>query len=145
MSLDTQAVVDLVAKEHGIFLSQNDPLLSVLAINDVVLSSYASDLANQLSDVKEHLETVTVRHQQQSKEIAQTIVGQTLEKIQQSGHDLQHDLLSALSEERRLNVVEMKSLLAESQKMRHQTYLATIISLACVLITVSALVLYGMS
>ncbi len=142
MSFDTDAVVDLVAKEHGIFLSKNDPLLSVLAMNDIVLSGYSQTLSNQLNEVKEHLEMITSRHQQQSKDLAEVIVGQTLDKIQQSGKDIEHTLHSALVEERRLHSNEMQRLLVESKTARTQSYYASAVALICVFIVVMMTIFY---
>lgn len=136
MSLDTDAVIELVAREHGIFLSKNDPLLSLLAVNDIILDQHSNYLTSQIIDVKEHLESITSRYQVESKAIADVIVGQTVQKIQSSGKDIQDSFQKLMFEERLKHKQEIEVLMSESRKLRNQSYYAGLCSGACALFTI---------
>jgi len=136
MSLDTDAVIDLVAREHGIFLSKNDPLLSLLAVNDIILAQHSNYLTAQVKDLKEDLESITDRYQLQSKEIADVIVGQTVQKIQFAGKDIQDNLQNLMSEQFLKHRQEIEILVSASQKARNQSYYAGLCSGAGALIAI---------
>ncbi len=124
MSLDTDAIRKLVASKHGIFLSKDDPLLSLLAVNDIVLQQHSHVLSEQMNHVCDHIDTVTLQYQQQCKDLAEGIVGQSVQKIQATGDQIRQGLQDVLAAERAQSKKEATALIADLRRLRNQTMMA---------------------
>ena len=128
MSLDTDAIRELVASKHGISLSKDDPLLSLLAVNDIVLQQHSQVLSEQVNHVRDHVDAVTLQYQQQCKDLADGIVGQSLQKIQAAGEEIRQGLQDVLAAERVQRKEEATALIAHLRGLRNQALIAGFVS-----------------
>ena len=85
MTISRDDVIGLVAKEHGILISRDDPILSLLAVHQVILDHYeqligtsfetaSQQYAQQLRDTQQEFI-------QNAKAIANEIVGDSIKEI----------------------------------------------------------------
>ncbi len=78
MDLDTHALVTDVAKRWGIILSEDDPIIAVVALNDAVMEQHTDRLEKANKALESHLERVIGKQVEQSREIAKIVVGEAL-------------------------------------------------------------------
>lgn len=80
-----EEIIALLAKEKGILLDKEDPVLSFLAVHELMLSHTLKQLAQENieleSHLKEQLEAIQDSYIQKSKEVAKTIIGQTIDEL----------------------------------------------------------------
>ena len=85
MAISRDDIIGLVAKEHGILISRDDPILSLLAVHQVILDHYeqligtsfetaSQQYAQQLRDTQQEFI-------QNAKTIANEIVGDSIKEI----------------------------------------------------------------
>ena len=85
MAIGRDDIIGLVAKEHGILISRDDPILSLLAVHQVILDHYeqligtsfetaSQQYAQQLRDTQQEFI-------QNAKAIANEIVGDSIKEI----------------------------------------------------------------
>jgi hypothetical protein len=85
MAISRDDVIALVAKEHGILISRDDPILSLLAVHQVILEHYeqrigasfentSQQFSQQLSDTQQEF----VRN---AKVLANEVVGDAIKRI----------------------------------------------------------------
>jgi hypothetical protein len=124
MPLDRDAVIQAVVKQHGILLGKDDPILSFLAVHDVIIGEYSEKMTAAVEKLQEHLELVTDRHHSQSKELAETIVGKAVVQIRQEGKDIQEGLRSMLEAERQKHQSSMAMLAHEAEQSSKRAHIA---------------------
>ena len=75
MAISRDDVIALVAKEHGILISRDDPILSLLAVHQVILEHYEQRIgASFESDTQQEF----VRN---AKVLANEVVGDAIKRI----------------------------------------------------------------
>ena len=102
--IDRDQVIQEVASSHGIILGPDDPILAFLAVHDVVLSRYATEVGTRLA---EELEQITESYQGQAKELAETIVGAAVSQIKQETVGFRDGLRELLESERQLRQAQV--------------------------------------
>lgn len=102
--IDRDQIVQEVASSHGIILGLDDPVLAFLAVHDVVLSRYATEVGTRLA---EELEQITESYQSQAKELAETIVGAAVSQIKQETVEFRNGLRDLLESERQLRQAQV--------------------------------------
>jgi len=138
MSIDRDAVIQAVVKQHGILLGKDDPILAFLAVHDVVLGEYSKEMTAAVEQLQEHLELVTDRHHNQSKELAETIVGKAVTQIRQEGKEIQEGLRSMLDAEREKHRQNMQALATLSEQHSQRAHVAMWVALGCSALSVIA-------
>ena len=96
--IDRDQVIQEVASSHGIILAPDDPILAFLAVHDVVLGRYATEVGTRLA---EELEQITESYQIQARELAESIVGAAVNQIKQETVGFQEGLRALLEAERK--------------------------------------------
>lgn len=77
--IDKQAIIEEVARKHKILLGSDDPILTTVAIHDVVIAEYIDQINRSIENLKSELEVINYRHLKNSKAIAKDIIGQASE------------------------------------------------------------------
>lgn len=137
--LNKDAVIQAVVKKHGILLSKDDPILSFLAVHDVVLDLYSEKMAVPVNAIQEQLEEITDKHYLQSKDLAEKIVGSAVTSIKNEGEALEENirqLLNVHKNEYEQAMEKHKEMVVASQKLNNQI---TITTVAVAVITLAAL------
>jgi len=83
--IDKEEIIQIVAKEYSLLLDKNDPLLSFLAVHDTLSEARRKELA---ADIRR----ITGDYQERAKGMAETIVGDTVQKIAAEGYSLQNEM-----------------------------------------------------
>ncbi len=78
MSLDTDRLIAEVAQKHGIVISADDPIISVVALNDVILDQHTARSDAALIEFEKRLLAIKKESAVQSREIASTVIGTAL-------------------------------------------------------------------
>ena len=78
MSLDRNSLITEVAKRWGIILKEDDPIIAVIALNDLVLEQHTLRLEAAYKALENHLEKVNKTYVDQSRAIAKIVVGDAL-------------------------------------------------------------------
>ena len=142
MPIDRDTVIQTVVKQHGILLGKDDPILSFLAVHDVVLSEYTKEMTGAVKQLHESLELVTDRYHSQCKELAETIVGKAVTQIRQEGKELATELRSILEIERQKHQSAIQILAHQAEESNQRTHLAMWVTLGfSVLSVVTALII----
>ncbi|CAH9018156.1 hypothetical protein [Candidatus Nitrosacidococcus sp. I8] len=74
MSLNRDEIIQIVAKEFDILLTKDDPILAVLAVHDVVLKGYTTEVTNNIEQTRDRLELFTNDYQNQVKSLTQDLI-----------------------------------------------------------------------
>lgn len=83
--LKREDIIALVAKEHGILISRDDPILALLAVHQVLVDHYARQLGQNFEGMNqqlcEQLSDIQSRYGEQSRQLANEVVGGAVESI----------------------------------------------------------------
>lgn len=83
--LKREDIIALVAKEHGILISRDDPILALLAVHQVLVEHYARQLGQSFEgmsqQLSEQLGDIQNRYGEQSRQLANEVVGGAVERI----------------------------------------------------------------
>lgn len=78
-------IIALVAKEHGILISRDDPILALLAVHQVLVNYYVNQLGenfeNMAQQLSQQLDEVQSRYSDQSRKLANEVVGDAIRSI----------------------------------------------------------------
>ncbi len=86
MSLDTDQLIAEVASKYGIVISADDPIIAVVALNDVILDQHTTRSEVALIDLEKRLKALKKEHRDQSRDIASTVIGAALNTAKQEIH-----------------------------------------------------------
>lgn len=85
MTISRDDVIGLVAKEHGILISRDDPILSLLAVHQVILDYYeqhiGSSFENASQQFSQQLSDTQREFAQNAKDLANEVVGDAIKRI----------------------------------------------------------------
>ena len=85
MTISRDDVIGLVAKEHGILISRDDPILSLLAVHQVILDYYeqhiCSSFENASQQFSQQLSDTQREFAQNAKDLANEVVGDAIKRI----------------------------------------------------------------
>lgn len=83
--LKREDIIALVAREHGILISRDDPILALLAVHQVLVDHYARQLGQSFEGMSqqlcEQLGDIQNRYGEQSRQLANEVVGGAVESI----------------------------------------------------------------
>jgi len=77
--IDRQAIIQTVAEKHGVLLGDDDPILSFLAVHDVVLDEYRKQFERADAGRQVQLERLIDRFSDQAAKAVGTAVGKERE------------------------------------------------------------------
>jgi len=83
--IDQDEIIRIVAQEYGLLLDKNDPILAFLAVHDTLSEARRKELA---ADIRR----ITGEYQERAKGMAETIVGDAVQKIAAEGASLQNEM-----------------------------------------------------
>ena len=72
--MDRNAIIERVARDHGVLLGQDDPILVTITIMDSVLADYTARVEASVARLESTLEDISVRHARQSRATAEEVV-----------------------------------------------------------------------
>jgi hypothetical protein len=116
MVLNRDEIIQVIAKDFGILLTKDDPVLAVLAVHDVVLRHYTAEVTSSMEQLKEHLELVTDRYQDQTKALGETLVSNAVKRISTESQLFQAEIRSLLEQERHRHQAALGELAARSER-----------------------------
>jgi aspartokinase len=124
MALDRDEIIQVIAKDFGILLTKDDPVLAVLAVHDVVLRHYTAEVTTSMEQLKEHLELVTDRYQSHTKALSEALVGKAVKQISEESQYLQTKLKTLLEQEHQRHQTILEELTARSELANKQAKIA---------------------
>lgn len=136
MSIDRDAVIQAVIKQHGILLGKDDPILAFLAVHDVIIGEYNKEMTGAVERLQEHLELVTDRYYGQSKALAETIIGKTVTQIRHEGTQIQEGLHKILEAEQKKHQATIQALASQTEQSSERAYWAMWTALAVSVLSV---------
>ena len=77
--LDKQLIIQEIAKRHKVVLSEDDPIFSVIYLHDVIFDHYTARTDKSIHALAMDVEAITARYRENSKELAEQIVGKAVE------------------------------------------------------------------
>lgn len=77
--LDKQLIIQEIAKRHKVVLSENDPIFSVIYLHDVIFDQYTNRMDKTVQGLTMEVEAITARYRENSRELAEQIVGKAVE------------------------------------------------------------------
>lgn len=112
--LKREDIIALVAKEHGILISRDDPILALLAVHQVLVDHYARQLGQSFEgmsqQLSEQLGDIQNRYGEQSRQLANEVVGGAVESIAEAEKRLvaalQNQQLDHRADQQRLARIE---------------------------------------
>jgi len=85
MAISRDDVIALVAKEHGILISRDDPILSLLAVHQVILEHYEQRIGSSFESASQQfsrqLDDTQQEFMQNAKLLANEVVGGAIKEI----------------------------------------------------------------
>lgn len=79
--IDKDAIIQNVAKKHHVLLGQNDPILVTVTIMEEVFNTYLAEVEKSVNRTNEGMEDISFQYMEQSKKLAQNIVGAAINDI----------------------------------------------------------------
>lgn len=83
--LSKDEIIALVAKEHNILISRDDPILSLLAVHQVLINQYAKSIGAEAESANQSLTQslfdAQEKYQNQSKELANQVIGKAVNEF----------------------------------------------------------------
>ncbi len=76
--MNRETLLGEVAKRWGIIITDDDPIVAVVALNDVILEQHTDRLEKANKALESHLERVITTQVDQSRQIAKIVVGEAL-------------------------------------------------------------------
>ncbi len=73
--LDKQKIIAAVAEKYRIILSEDDPILTTLFLQDEILQTYSAEITRGLEKMRDEIESISHRVHEDSKAVATRIVG----------------------------------------------------------------------
>lgn len=112
--LKREDIIALVAREHGILISRDDPILALLAVHQVLVDHYARQLGQSFEgmsqQLSEQLGDIQNRYGEQSRQLANEVVGGAVESIAEAEKRLvaalQNQQLDHRADQQRLARIE---------------------------------------
>lgn len=83
--LSREDVIGIVAKEHGILISKDDPILTLLAVHQVLMNEYANTIGSEVEAANQSfiqaLSDAQKAYSEQSKALANQVVGNAVKDV----------------------------------------------------------------
>lgn len=83
--LSREDVIGIVAKEHGILISKDDPILALLAVHQVLMDEYAATIGSEVEAANQSfiqaLRDAQETYSEQSKALANQVVGNAVKNV----------------------------------------------------------------
>ena len=124
MTLNQDEIIQVVAKDYGILLTKDDPVLAVLAVHDVVLRHYTAEVTSSMEHLREQLELVTDRYQGHTKALGEALVGNAVKQISTESRYLQAELKNLLEQEHQRYQAALGELTARSERANKRANIA---------------------
>jgi molecular chaperone GrpE (heat shock protein) len=136
MSIDRDTVIQTVAKEHGILISKDDPILAFLAVHDVCIDAYAHKMSSAISTVNEKLESVTDQHHRDSRKLAEKIISNYVNSIRTENEELKSSIKRIISETQISHEAIIDKLMKRAEESNNKAYFAMYASIAFSIISI---------
>lgn len=144
MALNRDEIIQVIARDFGILLTKDDPVLAVLAVHDVVLRHYTAEVTSSLEQIKGHLESVTDRYQTHIKSSSEALVGKAVNQISEESQHFQAEIKALLEQERQRYQATLEELTARSEQANKQANIARWVAIGfaglAVIATITAIV-----
>lgn len=83
--LSREEVIGIVANEHNILISKDDPILALLAVHQVLMDEYANTITSEVEATNQSfiqaLSEAQETYSQQSKTLANQVVGNAIKEV----------------------------------------------------------------
>ena len=146
MSIDKEEIIQIVAKEKGILLTKDDPILAFLAVHDVVLGSYADTIGGLAKTLEGKLESVSREYAETTEGVSAAIAEETKEKLKSTTEEVAESLRELLkdivSDERQKYRGNLEKMVAEARQTTKKAIWATSISILCAGVAISSALLF---
>lgn len=108
--LDKKKLIEYVLSEHEIRISEDDPIISVVALQEGIFNSYKQAYDESIASLDSRMEKITGAYVENTKAFAEEVMGHALNKFIEEGFKL------SLEVEKKMNdhVFKLDSKLQES-------------------------------
>jgi actin-like ATPase involved in cell morphogenesis len=76
-----EKIIQEVAKKHHVLLGPDDPVLVTVTIHEEIFKQHVSELKKAVNSTSESMEEISFQYQEQSKKLAQTVVGAAVNDV----------------------------------------------------------------
>ena len=101
--MDVQRLIGEVAKRHNVLITENDPILVTLTLNELLLAEYLERVHARVQAAEDEISAGVAQSLAASKDIAAQLVtgaaGYVAEQVKAAGASVQAELLEALRRE----------------------------------------------
>lgn len=94
--IDKDYIIQEVAKKHKIIISDDDPILTTLAIQDEIFNQTTSEINRCIQNFSEQAENINSQYLENSKILAEKIIGQAVEYAREQIEQEKNDLISEI-------------------------------------------------
>lgn len=134
--LDKKEIIGLIAKEHKIKLSEDDPIFAAITLNEIVLGKYIEAISDRL---EYHLSQATASHSLQSSEAnrqAEIVVTQAAEYLTKQLNQAADGIAASTSNMLAAQIDAVKKAAGEAKNSRNLAVFAVIGFLTLVVIEI---------
>lgn len=124
MVLDRDEIIQIIAKDFGILLTKDDPVLAVLAVHDVVLRYYTNEVNINIEQLKKNLEFISDRHQDHTKTLSESLIVKAVQQISEESQNFQKNLHLLLEKEHQRHQIVLEALTERSELANKQATIA---------------------
>lgn len=79
MVIDRALIRKELADKHNIIIADNDPIMSLLIFNDIILGAYIDEVTKKVKNIEGVMEEIADKYNDESINLAEKIITQALE------------------------------------------------------------------
>lgn len=145
ISIDVDELIAKVAKKHNLLLSKDDPILITITLNEYVVSKHLELVDQHFSTLKNDLEQLYFRQQEENKELAKKIINASLkvtqDTIASSAKKASSDLVNEVEKLQAKFVSENVKIASNNSNTKLIVIGCSVISFLCAATSVAAILL----
>lgn len=145
ISIDVDELIAKVAKKHNLLLSKDDPILITITLNEYVVSKHLELVDQHFNTLKNDLEQLYFRQQEENKELAKKIINASLkvtqDTIASSAKKASSDLVNEVEKLQAKFVSENVKIASNNSNTKLIVIGCSVISFLCAATSVAAILL----
>lgn len=140
-SIDIEDLISRVARRHKILLSEDDPVLVTVTLNEYILEHYSEITKKSTEKLKIDLEEIYYRQAEESKECARRVMNVTLKSardiITESAKQASLELTEKINNQQELFIARCNKIAEEQRKGKITTIIFSCAAIAAATISMT--------
>ncbi len=136
--ITVKELIAKVAEKHKVLLSDEDPILVTVTLNELILKNYIDANIREIEKLKISLSSIYSKQEEQAAVVVKTIMDQCLEtarvSLENSAKKASDDIKTALRTQQNLVVDRNNKLIKDIKFSRNITFLCALFSLGVLLL-----------